>query len=210
MDETNNPSQTDPGAEGVTTPEGGENVDNVSILDAINTATGRSYATQEEAINGIKETTSYVGKVGKYRDAIDVLEKELGGDEKVKEALSNLVKKAEPVTEPREAQDPTLELRQEVERLKEETFFNNNKSLEPYKEVIKSLKKDGQTLSDVVESNKNIFEKLSAHDESQTAKSVIHSNSRLTDESSDYAKDFKAAKETGNWAAFLEKHKGAK
>ena len=37
------------------------NVSDVSIRDTINTATGRDYKTDEEAIKGVKETTSYVG-----------------------------------------------------------------------------------------------------------------------------------------------------
>lgn len=206
MEDVNNPSVADPSEVSEAKDEGKENVSDVSIAKVINEATGREYKSDEDAIKGIKETTSYVGKVGKYKDVLEQIEKTSGGEEKAIEALKALV-----AEEPRKEQDNSVNpVIEEVDRLKEETFFLKNKELEPHKEVIRKLRKDGQNYDEVVKENKDLIDKLVAYDESQKTKSVIHSNSRLTDSDSDYAKDFAEAQRTGNWATFLGKHKGIK
>jgi hypothetical protein len=175
MEEINNPSQADPSGVSETKGEGSENVSNISVAKAINEATGRDYKSDEDAIRGIKETNSYVGKVGKYKDVIEQIEKSSGGEEKAIEALKSLIS-----TEQHQAkgnsEDPMLA---EVNQLKEKTFFLENKELEPHKEVIKNLRKEGQSYEDVLTENKDLIAKLVAYDESQKNKSVIHSNSRI-------------------------------
>ena len=57
---------------------------------------------------------------------------------------------------------------------------------------------------------KSIITDAIEHRKSAGSKSVIHSNARVADKSSDYSKDLTKAQKTGNWAEFLEKHKGLK
>lgn len=184
---------------------GGE--DEKTIKDYINEATGRNYQSDEEALKGVKETSSYVGKVGKYKDILESLEKEQGGEAKAIEFLKAV--KAKPQDTgylTREDLDKELE-----RRLADRDYYLDNPNLKPYDKLINAVKKPGQTIEDVVNSEdfKDIFGKLG--EAKKVNKSVIHSNSRIassTDE--DYAKDFQKARETGNWIEFLEKYKGIK
>ena len=77
-------------------------------------------------------------------------------------------------------------------------------------DLVKSLRKDGETYEQVVERNKSTFDALVANAKNQDSKSIIHSNARTVAEDSDYQKDFEKARKTGNWSEFLQKHKGVK
>jgi len=208
MENENNPSEAVTPEEGVTPGEAEENVSGTSVLETINEATGRSYKNEEEAIKGIKETTSYVGKVGKYKDVISAVESATGGEQGAIEAIKGLSSKDETTEE--STPNPNEDLRQEIETLKEESFFNANQDLAAHKALISKLKEPGQTLAEAVEANKDVLDTLKASTENQNSQSVIHSNSRIVEEGSDYQKDFKTAKETGDWTEFLSKHKGVK
>ena len=71
--------------------------------------------------------------------------------------------------------------REDLESIREENFFSKNPDYEPYKDLINGLKKEGQTLSDVVNQDafKGIYEKAKAGDEIAKAKSVLQSNPRI-------------------------------
>lgn len=58
--EDNNPSIISPGDD--VAPEEGENVSTPDALEQINKATGRNYKSLDEALGGVKETFSFVGK----------------------------------------------------------------------------------------------------------------------------------------------------
>jgi len=203
MENENSPAETETPAVG-TEGEGEANVSDVSILDTINTATNRSYKTEEEAIKGIKETTSYVGKVGKYKDAITALEQKQGGEAEAISYLSDLTKETDDTTEQATTANP---LEEKVAQLEEANFLNANVELAPHMDLVKQLKKDGETYAQTVENNKTTFEALTAHAKNQGSKSIIHTNNRTVAESSDYEKDFANARKTGNWAEFMQKHK---
>ncbi len=99
--------------------------------------------------------------------------------------------------------DPNYMTKTEYEK---ERFFDKNPDYKPFKELLgdnpsEKIKDEavGSVISDAIE-----------HRKTQGNKSVIHSNARVADQSSDYAKDRERAYQTGNWAEFLEKHKGIK
>jgi len=207
MEKEYNPSETDTSEQGVSSEEGGEDVSDGDILGTINEATGRDYKSQEDAIKGIKETASYVGKVGKYQKAIKTLEELKGGEKGAIEFLASLKdEKKDDAEQPNEVDT----LKKDLEEVKRENFFNANQELKPFKDTILKLKKDGQSFEDVIKENKNLVDTLKASVENQGQKSVIHSDAGVSQTSSDYQEDFKKAKETGNWAEFITKHKGVK
>ncbi len=208
MENENNPSEANTSAEGVTAEEANENVSNVSILDTINEATGRNYKSEEEAIKGIKETTSYVGKVGKYKDVISAIESANGGEQGAIEALKDLASKEEP-TEKSEDNNANNALEEKILKLEEESFFNANSDLATHKELIGKLKKDGQTWAEAVEENKETLDQLKQLTSNQSSKSVIHSNDRTVVEGAEYNEAFKKASETGDWTEVL-RQKGVK
>jgi len=201
MESENSPAETETTEDG-SSGEGEANVSDVSILDTINTATNRSYKTEEEAIKGIKETTSYVGKVGKYKDAITALEQKQGGEAEAISYLSDLTKETDDTTE--QTGNP---LEEKVAQLEEANFLNANVELTPHMDLVKQLKKDGETYAQTVENNKSTFEALTAHAKNQGSKSIIHTNNRTVAESDDYEKDFATARKTKDWATFMQKHK---
>lgn len=201
MDPENNPDDSQPGADGSATADN-SNVSNSAVLEAINSATNRSYKSEEEALKGIQETVSYVGKVGKYKNIIEAIEAANGGEAGAIEALKKVSNNT--TAQPNSNND---DIRSELEALREENFFIANSELASQKELIKRLRKPGQSLNDVISENKDILDQLKTSVESQQSKSIIHSNSRTVVEDSDYQADMKKAKETGNWAEFISKHK---
>jgi hypothetical protein len=96
-------------------------------------------------------------------------------------------------------------LKKQVDELNTKNFYAENGKYKPYEKLISALKKEGQTLDDVVGSEEF---KIAFRDDTQPVKSVMHSNARVADESSDYHKDMEYAKKTGDWSGFLAKHKG--
>jgi hypothetical protein len=205
MEEENNHVEADTPENG-NTGEAETNVSSASIRDVVNEATGRDYKSDEEAIKGIKETTSYVGKVGKYKDVISAIEAAQGGEQKAIDYLSSI---ADGKDETEKVESITAKQQKEIDELKEANFLSANSDLAPHMELIKNLRKDGETFEQVLERNKETFDALRASTQNQT-KSVIHSNNRTVTEESDYKKDFEKAQKTGNWAEFLQKHKGVK
>ncbi len=201
MDPENNPDDSQPVADGSATADN-SNVSNSAVLEAINSATNRSYKSEEEALKGIQETVSYVGKVGKYKNIIEAIEAANGGEAGAIEALKKVSNNT--TAQPNSNND---DIRSELEALREENFFIANSELASQKELIKRLRKPGQSLNDVISENKDILDQLKTSVEGQQSKSIIHSNSRTVVEDSDYQADMKKAKETGNWAEFISKHK---
>lgn len=202
MDNVNNPAEANTDEAG-TSSEADANVSSGGIRETINQATGRDYKTEEDAIKGIKETTSYVGKVGKYKDAITALEQKQGGEAEAIEYLSSLTKDGEVTTE----QSTTNPLEEKVAMLEEENFLTANSELAPHMDLVKKLKKDGETYAQTVENNKTTFDVLVASAKNQDSKSIIHSNNRTVAETSDYQKDMETARKSGDWSTFIAKHK---
>jgi len=203
MENENNPAEANTDEAGTST-EADANVSSVGIRETINQATGRDYKTDEDAIKGIKETNSYVGKVGKYKDAINDLEQKQGGEAEAIEYLASLSKDVADTDQPT---DPNKALSEQVEQLTEANFLTANPELASHLDTIKDLRKDGETLEQTVERKKELFSTLATQAKNQDSKSIIHSNNRTVAESSDYDKDMETARKSGDWATFVAKHK---
>lgn len=85
------------------------------------------------------------------------------------------------------------------EELDETLFFERNPDYNPYKDIIKGIKKDGETLSQAIENDafKALFEKAKKADEIEKTKSVLHTNPRIG-KATDKFGEAKEAKDTGN------------
>lgn len=185
------------------------NEDGVKIFESINKATGRDYKTDEEALKGVQETTSYVGKVGKYQKILGALEKKHGSEKAAIDFLNGLESGGSKNKVSKS--DSEFITREEYENLESErSFYSSNPNLKSYKNLLKSLKGKDESLEDTVgrDDVKEILSKLVSHDKSQKSKSVIHSNSRVSGNGESYQKDLAEVKKTGKWTSFLKKYQG--
>jgi hypothetical protein len=164
----------------------------VGLVEAINKVTGRNYKNDEEALKGIEETTKYVGKVGKYKSVIEQIEKTYGGETKATEVLKGLA----------ETPDKTAKLVEEIEALKEESFYAKNAKYEAYKPLISALRKEGQSLEEIV--NSDAFKVAFKNDSETSTKSVIHSNTRIATSSSDQTRKMQRFQNEGGVEALTE------
>lgn len=193
MTDTNNPSDTVPGVNDVVTPVGDENVlqPDALTLEEINSTLGRNYADKPTALKALKETFSFVGK-------------------KADEAADAAATAPTTTASDTANADATAQALADIQKeLKTNKFYVNNPDYNTpeAKELIESF---GGEPEEVIQ--KDIFKKAlkaiqseSVNDKSQT---VMRSNSRVAATDSDYQTDFDSAQKTGNWAAFLAKHKG--
>lgn len=189
-----NPSESVAAAPDVSAPAGDENGgENTTFsLEAINKAVGREYKSLEEAEKGLKETYSYVGEAPK-----------------LKKDLEDAQAKLAELTQPKKgAADEVAELKEQIANLSKQRelddWYKANPEYADHRSIISKL---GDNPADVVadESNKPLFDALL--NPAQPRNTVMDSNSQ-PNRSDDYEKDLAAAKETGNWAVFINKHKG--
>ncbi len=155
----NNPSETVPGvsASDVVTSEGKENVaDSVSLKEIVKQATGRDYPTDEQALEGIKNTYKMVGAVGKPQQTTS----------QNPSVPPELIAKLEEID--------TLKISlQETKFYQEHPEYNTPET----KLLISAM---GKNPEDVIKQEvfKTAFEAIQAH-KSENTKSVAMSNPRL-------------------------------
>ncbi len=145
------------------------------VVQAISETTGKQFKTREEALKSVKDTFSYVGK--KKEDI-------------VKEVV----------------QTPAVDTTKFVSReeFDEATFYAANPDYKSHKDLINALRKGtGQSLSEVVnrEDFKSLYSKAKAHDEVESAKSVLQSNPRLGAVTDKFSQAKKANQEGNTGAA---------
>jgi len=154
-----NTSESIPGAEqNVPAAEGTENVSEVDglTLEELSALSGRTFPSKDAALKAIKDTFSYVGKLG--------------------QEVKQLKQQVAPSVQ------PPAELIQKVESLErvvnETSFYKDHPEYEPYKDLIASM---GAEPRKVVESQtfKTYFEKARTADQFTQSKSVLHTNPRL-------------------------------
>lgn len=153
--------------------DGGGAVGGVAgVRDVINSALGKRFESDEAALKAVKDTFSYVGKVGKVLPILDKL-REQGVSEDV--ALSRL----QQITESKTPDPSKFVSRDEFD---EALFYSQNPDYKDQKTIIDALRKTtGKSLADVVqlEEFKTIYDKAKAHDATEKTKSVLMSNPRL-------------------------------
>ena len=147
-------------------------------LEDINKTLGKDFPSKEAALKSIKDTYSYVGK-----------KKEKIAEE-VKPSPDNFVTK---------------------DQYEADVFFAQNSDLSDVRSIIEAkAKAEGVSVKEAAKAEDitKVIEAVKSQSESQEAKNVLESNSRISDKDSDYQKDFATAQATGDWSEFLAKHKG--
>lgn len=145
----------------------------VSIKDILAEELGKEFPSDESALKAVKDTFSYVGKVGKYRPHIEKLESKYGGEKETIKFMEEIINGNEQKT------DDKFISREQYDT---DTFFAKNSKLEPHRKVIEALKTStGKPLQEVVElpELKGLVDKALAYDEFEESKSVLKSNPRL-------------------------------
>lgn len=163
-----------------------ETVEGVSeesnVAKILSEALGKDFKSNDAAIKAVKDTFKYVGKVGTYQKTVDALAEKFKTDEsgvlKIMEQMNNQVEptpKAETVPDSNEV---LTNLQKEVEDMR---FYKSNPDLEKHSELLSELRGSGKSLQEVADSKvfKETVEKLKAHEEQESKKSVLQSNSRL-------------------------------
>ena len=149
MEEENLTENTQPD-EGGTEAVENESVANMSLKE-INESLGKDYPDKETALKSIKDTFSYTGK------------------------------RKEDIIKEHEAANSTNELANKVQTLEktlqEANFYAENPQYKPYKDLVAKFGSPEEAIKD--EGFQSTFKKLSAFDEAETSKSVLHSNPKL-------------------------------
>jgi hypothetical protein len=183
-EETNiNTEETLVEGEGVTPSDGGtadndfnQESSDALTLEELNSYLGKNFKTKESALKSFKDTFSYVGKR--------------------KEEIAGEVVKGSNIED----------VNRQLQELRDENWFAKNNQFELYKETILAMRKDGQSLNEVVESLafKGIYERAKSYDEAESQKSVLHSNPKLglikskTEKASQYLAEYNKAKLSGD------------
>lgn len=154
------------GAAGGYSAVGGHNPQEPVIpLSALKAALGKDFKDTDTALKSLKDTQSYVGKVGQ-------LEKELS-------MARNQPAGAASATD-------MGELKGEVQKMKDELWFADNPQFKPHRTLVsKFAKAEGKTFSEIVESPefKDVFTKVQGYEQSQGLRTVLESNPRLASSS---------------------------
>lgn len=129
---------------------GNESVAEMSLAE-LNEALGKEYPDKETALKSIKDTFSYTGK--RKEDIINEFKKTTNENE-----LANKVSSLEGM-------------------LKESNFYAEHPEYKPYKDLVAKFGSPEEAIKD--EGFQKTFKKLSAFDEAEKTKSVLHSNPKL-------------------------------
>jgi hypothetical protein len=132
----------------------------VSIKDVLGQTLGKQFTSDEAALKAVKDTFSYVGKkIDSQHAGQAAATFENNGADNVD--TSKFISK---------------------EQYEQDMFYSKNPQLEEYKDILKGLATaNGVSVSEAanLDSFKKMFEKTSAYDSSQKAKSVLETNPRL-------------------------------
>jgi hypothetical protein len=146
-----------------------------------------------------KDETNWEAEAKKFKAIAERKTKQL---EKVNASLKEEKEEAKP----EEAKDAFIS-KKEFEDMR---FFDKNPDYEPLKEIITGLRKEGETLEQVIRKDafKNVFTAVKAAKEAEEAKSVLETNPRLG-QVSDKMSEARAALEKGNDTEASDKAVGA-
>lgn len=162
---------------------GGGSADVISVKDLLNAELGKEFKTDADALKGVKDTFSYVGKVGKFMPKLDALQQKFGGEANLIKTMDDLLNGAGTPAQPTQPSTPDNSNFVTREEMEQERFFDKNADYAPHRDLLTALVKNGQvkTLQEAVElpAFKTLFEKAQAGDKIEKSKSVMQSNSRL-------------------------------
>jgi hypothetical protein len=192
--------------EGERNEESGANVAN--LYEVLNAQLGTNYASDDDALKGMKETRSYVGKLGKYRPLIEQLESTKGEQEAL-HFMENIINEQPAEVTP----EPKVDTEQFVPRsqYEKDTFFSGKSYTAEQFQILEALKATNPDKSWGEVAELPAFKSVIEAQAGEGTSAGLGSSQRINaGTSEDYQKEFEAAKATGNWLPFLEKYKGIK
>lgn len=154
--EQNPSTETLAGDTHVESSDGGVTVQSPALsLDAINATLGSTFKDPETALRALKDTQSFVGKR--------------------KEDIANEVKQSLAPSD--------VASKSDIQALKADLFYSQNPQYKPYQSMINKLGADPAEVANLPEF-KEVFEKAQKADEIDNSRSVVSSNSRLSEQRS--------------------------
>lgn len=223
----NQPGDGDPtGGQPTEGNQGGDPNDAPKALkDVLGETLKRTFSSDEEALNAVKETQDFVGKSGQYNDHMKTLKEHFNTDEAgVLKIMTTITPNDGGQTDPPADNQPTAEPKPadskpdgkggkkddgfiSKDQYESDQFYAKNGQYEPYKATIEALRAtSGQTHQQVVESNdfKPMFEAAEAQNKTTKQKSILDGNSRVGGVKDKMGEAKKAAQE-GNHAKAADK-----
>lgn len=179
----NNPSVPIPDAPQLSAAaEGGENVseETVSLHQLVNSELGLNYPDDRAALQGLKETRSYVGKVGQILPYFDRAREQGIPTSKLLEAMDNIVN-GQPAPQQAPAA-PDTDRFVTKDELNRQLFYKDHTEYQPYQPIIDAMAAtQGKRPDEVVQDAafKSVFEQAQGFKEAEKSKSVLQTNSRL-------------------------------
>lgn len=176
------------------------------LHEVLNEALGTTFKSPEDAVLGLKNTQSYVGKLGKYQKAVEAVvnAKGISEDAAVKFIMDTVETKEETKVETK-VEEPKVDTSKFVSReeFDKTLFFKDNANLAPYAEILNALAAStGKPLAEAAKSE--TFQQLvtakEAQDESEKSKSVLTSSPRLGNVA-DKMTEAREASKAGNQAS---------
>ncbi len=179
----NNQSATLPDAPQLSAAVGGDNVseETVSLHDLVNKELGTSYADDDAALQGLKQTKDYVGRVGQVMPFFDKAKEKGIATSKLFEAMDNIVN-GTPQGSPVSENTDKFATKDQILSLQRDIFYKDNPQLSGYRQAIDEFSTaTGKSPAEVVamDSFKALIGNATGFDEVQKAKTVLNSNPRL-------------------------------
>lgn len=167
------PLPTDPNSD----PKGGDGQgagNSPGLKEALEKTLGKQFADEATALKAVKDTFDYVGKAGKFSQAVKVVMDSKGlSEEQAVEYIKTTVQ-----TQPQQIDTSKFVAKEELDQ---RDFFLDNPDLKPYKDLVMTFKKANpeKSLSEIIQMTefKSVYDKAKATDDNQ--KSIVHSNPKL-------------------------------
>lgn len=156
----------------------------IGLAELMSKELGKNFTDDQAALKSIKDTQAYVGEWGKHKPKLEAVAKMQGTT--IEGLLETLTGEKAPGELVRPSSQEVTSAAPEKfvsrEQYEQDTFFAKNEAYVPYKDMIMALKNaSGDSFEDVIQSDsfKVIYDKASAYDQNEGAKSVLLSSPRL-------------------------------
>lgn len=154
-------------------------------LEQLSEVLGKDFSDVDSALKSVKDTYSYVGSQGQYREKIDALASALGTDEQgVLTTIETLMEEINNGTGGGNDAQNAAPHGDYVTR--EDMFFMKNENLSDLRDVLTPIKNSNEATRDMpweqfvgTETAKKVIEPITGYREVQNQKSVLDSNPRL-------------------------------
>ncbi len=165
--------------------EGQANVseETIALHKLVNKELGTTYADDETALQAIKQTKAYVGKVGQVLPYLDKAKEKGIHTSKLIEAMENVLNGNGQQPSPAPSVDTDkFATREQVAKLQADIFYRDNPSVAPYRQAIDEFAAaTGKSQPEIIQMDafKTLVGNATGFDEMQKAKSVLQTNPRL-------------------------------